>query len=75
MFVLMSDMQNKDIINTKDGSKLGRIVDINVSSDGKINYFITSEAKMLRRMNSEEHKIAFEQIKTIGNDVILVDLN
>lgn len=75
MFVLMSDMQNKDIINTNDGSKLGRIVDINVSSDGKINYFITSETKMLRRMNSEEHKIAFEQIKTIGNDVILVDLN
>ena len=33
-YMLMSDLQRKDIINTKDGTKLGKIVDIDVTSDG-----------------------------------------
>ena len=47
--MLMSDMQSKDIINTKTGARLGRIVDINVNSDGIINYLVVSCTKMMRK--------------------------
>ena len=70
--MLMSDMQSKDIINTKTGARLGRIVDINVNSDGIINYLVVSSTKMIRKTG--DYKITFKDIRTIGSDVILVDL-
>ena len=72
----MSDLQHKDIINIINGSRIGRIVDIEVSSDGLINYLIIGEIKMMKRFNSgNETKITFKQIKRIGSDVILVELS
>lgn len=69
----MSDLQSKDIINTRTGVRLGRIVDISVSSDGMINYLVVSSTKMMRKMG--DYKITFKDIRTIGSDVILVDLD
>ena len=66
----MSDMQSKDIINTKTGARLGRIVDINVNSDGIINYLVVSSTKMMRKTG--DYKITFKDIRTIGSDVIPV---
>ena len=71
--MLMSDLQSKDIINTRTGVRLGRIVDISVSSDGMINYLVVSSTKMMRKMG--DYKITFKDIRTIGSDVILVDLD
>lgn len=72
----MSDLQQKDIINTLNGARIGKIVDIEVNDDGVINYLIVGEVKMLRRLNPVgEVKISFKQIKRIGTDVILVELN
>lgn len=71
--MLMSDLQNKDIINISNGTKIGKIIDIEVNNDGVINYLIIGEIRMLKRINSGEYKIKFNQIKTIGSDVILVD--
>lgn len=71
--MLMSDMQSKDIINTRTGARLGRIVDINVSPEGMINYLVVSSTKMMRKAG--DYKITFKDIKTIGSDVILVDLD
>lgn len=74
--MLMSDLQQKDIINTLNGARIGKIVDIEVNDDGVINYLIVGEVKMLRRLNPVgEVKINFKQIKRIGTDVILVELN
>ena len=74
--MLMSDLQHKDIINVINGSRIGRIVDIEVNNDGIINYLIIGEIKMMKRFNSgNEIKITFKQIKRIGTDVILVELN
>lgn len=74
--MLMSDLQHKDIINTLNGARIGKIVDIEVNSDGVINYLIVGEVKMMRRFNQMgEVKISFKQIKRIGTDVILVELN
>lgn len=73
--MLMSDLQHKDIINMTTGTRIGKIIDIDVNKDGIINNLIVGELKMMKRFNnSSETKISFNQIKTIGSDVILVDL-
>ena len=74
--MLMSDLQHKDIINTLNGARLGKIIDIEVNNEGIINYLIIGEVKMMKRFNSNgEVKVSFKQIKRIGTDVILVELN
>ena len=60
----MSDMQSKDIINTKTGARLGRIVDINVNSDGIINYLVVSSTKMMRKTG--DYKITLLCISLIS---------
>ena len=73
--MLMSDLQRKDISNMTTGSRIGKIIDIDVNEDGLINSLIVGELKMMKRFNnSSETRISFKQIKTIGSDVILVDL-
>ena len=73
--MLMSDLQRKDIIYMTTGSRIGKIIDIDVNEDGLINSLIVGELKMMKRFNnSSETRISFKQIKTIGSDVILVDL-
>lgn len=72
--MLMSDMQRKDIINASSGEKLGKIIDINVNNEGLINYLIVADTKLLKRISNNEYKITFNDIKTIGSDVILVEL-
>ena len=75
MCMLMSDLQRKDIINVISGSKIGKIIDIEINNEGVINYLIVGEVKMMRRIGTGEYKITFNQIKRIGTDVILVELN
>ena len=72
--MLMSDLQRKDIINVISGSKIGKIIDIEINNEGLINYLIVGEVKMMRRIGGGEYKITFNQIKRIGTDVILVEL-
>ena len=73
--MLMSDLQRKDINNMTTGTRIGKIIDIDVNEDGLINSLIVGELKMMKRFNnSSETRISFKQIKTIGSDVILVDL-
>ena len=45
-YMLMSDLQRKDIVNTTDGAKLGRIVDIDVNKDGHINHLVIEPQKI-----------------------------
>ena len=72
--MLISDLQKKDIVNTIDGTKLGRIVDIDVSEEGKINHLIIEPHKLMKRISfGGEVNITFQQIQTIGSDVILVN--
>jgi len=72
----MSELQDKEIINVKDGKNIGRIIDLEVSTEGQINYIIAEPTNFLR-FNSfnKETNILFKQIVRIGKDVILVDLD
>lgn len=74
--MLMSDLQRKDIVNVVDGTRLGKIVDINITEEGFIKSLVVEPVKLLRRISyGSEINITFKQIVTIGSDVILVDLN
>jgi len=72
----MSELQDKDIINIKDGKNIGRIIDLEVSNEGQINYLIAEPSNFFK-FNSfnKETNILFKQIVRIGKDVILVDLD
>ena len=55
--MLVSDMQNKDIINQNTGANLGKIIDIDVKEDGSINYFVVGSLKMIKKFSASEYKI------------------
>ena len=72
----LSDLQEKDIVNINDGRKVGRIIDVEIESNGLIKYLVVDEKKGIRAFFSSNNdvNITFNQIKKIGSDVILVDL-
>lgn len=71
----LSELQDKDVISVKDGRKIGNIVDICVTYDGKMQSLIVEGVKGLHIFSAkEELEIKWEQIEKIGEDVILVKL-
>lgn len=70
----LSELQSKDIITT-DGKLVGNIIDI-VIEGGKIKYLIAERSKFIVSMFSskDELQIRWDQIKTIGEDVMIVDI-
>ncbi len=74
--MFLSDLQTKDIISTKDGRRIGRIIDAEINNQGQIISLILEEKKTFKKMmlSSSDSKIAFSSITKIGEDVILVDM-
>lgn len=73
--MFLSDLQTKDIISTRDGRRIGHIIDVEINTQGRIVYLIIEEKKSMRKfLSAGETKISFENITKIGEDVILVDL-
>ncbi len=71
----VSDLQVKDVVSLVDGRKLGRIVDIEINEEGKILYFVVEPRRFFRFFNnSGEVNVQMNQIKKIGEDVILVEI-
>lgn len=72
--MFLSELQNKDIISVKTGVNLGRIVDVEVNSEGRIISFIAEEKKFFRKvLKNSEINFTFNDITKIGTDVILVN--
>ena len=72
----LSDLQSKDIVNIKDGKKIGNIIDVTIDSNGFMTSLLVQRTKFninVFRSNNEE-EIKWNQIKKIGADVILVDM-
>jgi YlmC/YmxH family sporulation protein len=70
----LSELQSKDIV-TLDGKLVGNIIDV-IVDDGKIVNIVVEKSKFILSMFSskDEIEIKWSQIKTIGDDVILVEL-
>ena len=72
----LSDLQEKDIVDINNGKKIGRVIDAKIDNEGKIIYLVIDSKKSIRNIlsNSSDINISFNQIKKIGEDVILIDL-
>ena len=77
IIVRLSDLQNKDRVNTMDGRNVGNIIDVKIDQiSGAIVYLVVEpNKKMLSFMNrGVEEEISWKNIERIGEDVILVRL-
>lgn len=73
--MLLSDLQNKDIISTDSGENMGRIIDVEIDEAGKILKIYVEQKKIFRKyFNNNDMSFKFEDIVKIGADVILVKL-
>lgn len=68
----LSELQEKDIINIRDGTKIGTIVDMEIDSNGRLVSFLVEKNKFFSFSSKNEIEISFQQIEKIGEDVILV---
>lgn len=73
--MLLSDLQNKDIISTDSGENLGRIIDIEIDNTGKILHVFVEQKRIFRKyFNNSDFSFKFGDIVKIGTDVILVKI-
>ena len=73
----LSELQIKDVVNMADGKNLGKIIDAELSEIGAINYFVVEKKRFFWRIFSSSEPditIKVNQIKKIGEDVILVEV-
>lgn len=71
-----SDFRQKEVINIYDGKRLGFVCDVDIDMNtGKLNsIIIPGSAKFLGIFGTQDdYVIPFSSIKTIGDDIILVD--
>lgn len=68
----LSELQTKEIVNIKDGKRIGTIIDVIVEANGSINKLVLEE-KRGRKFQREESEIKWSSIIKIGDDIILVD--
>ncbi len=76
-----SEIRQKDIINISDGKRLGRAVDLILRCEGERAYIealvVPAAANLWKLFKNERDgiAIAWERIRRIGDDVILVDVD
>jgi len=71
------DFKNKEVINIKDGKKLGFVQDVCADLEtGKITSIIVPGGNKLISMFTDDNDIVitWEKIKCIGEEIILVEL-
>ncbi|MCH5164641.1 MAG: YlmC/YmxH family sporulation protein [Clostridiales bacterium] len=70
------ELRRKDIVSISDGRKLGKIVDLVFSSStGKVQGIVAPYGRKFLCFRSQEVYIPYCNIKTIGEDIILVDIS
>ena len=72
----VSDFIYREVINISDGEKLGYVSDIEFdSSSGNIlSIIVPDKSKKFFSSKSKGTKIPWDNIKKIGDDIILVDV-
>lgn len=74
MFLRLSELQNKTVINLVDGKNIGNIIDLSIDEKGNTIGLIVEKHKFLISYftSQKEFSISWDQIEKIGEDVILV---
>ncbi len=74
----LSEIQNKDVVDISTGQRIGNVIDIDVNyENGNIIKIIIYDKKSFINIfkSDNEISISWEQIKKIGEDVILIGKN
>lgn len=74
----LSEIQNKDVVDISTGQRIGNVIDIDVNyENGNIIKIIIYDKKSFINIfkSDNEISISWEQIKKIGEDVILISKN
>lgn len=74
--MLLQDLQSKDVVNVVDGSKLGKVVDLEIdATNGKILHLIIGNNTRLLNFftGSTNVNLRWDQIVKIGGEVIIVN--
>ncbi|HHU23974.1 MAG: YlmC/YmxH family sporulation protein [Bacilli bacterium] len=74
--MLLSELADKDVINEKDGSKIGKITDVEIDTNtGNITSIkVQAGMKIMQLVTRKDAtRIPWQNIIKIGNDVIIVD--
>ena len=73
----ISDLQDKKIINITDGKDLGNITDLEINDKGEVLIFYSMQKRSIFRLftSNKETTFTMKNIKKIGEDVILVELD
>lgn len=73
-----TELRQKDVINTRDGKSLGRVMDLEFCLvDGRISAIVVpGEFRFMHMVRGERSGVVipWENICKIGDDVILVDV-
>lgn len=70
-----AELRCKEIVNTLSGSKMGRPIDVIFASDGSGVLGIVAAGQHKLFKPQEDIFIPWKNIKKIGSDVILVEIN
>ena len=78
--MISTDMlKNKEVINIMDGKSIGYVYDIEVNLEkGIIDAIVIPKAKSFMGIfskNQEDTIIKWEKVRTVGDDVILVEVD
>lgn len=68
----LSELQNKDIISVNTGVNLGRIVDAEVNSEGRVISLVAENKKLFRKMlKNSEFNFTFSVFTKIGFLIVI----
>lgn len=73
----VGELQKKEVINLVNGKRLGFVYDVELDLEkGTVLSFVVPGHNRFFRLfwKYEEYVIPFEQIKKVGDDIILVEL-
>ncbi|MCL2106549.1 MAG: YlmC/YmxH family sporulation protein [Oscillospiraceae bacterium] len=75
MHCCITDLHAKDVINKKNGARLGNVVDVKVDTcTGAVTALVVlGRPRVMGVFSREEHCIRWEDIEVIGDDIILVN--
>lgn len=75
MEISYTELRSKEVVNVNTGSKMGKIIDMIIESNGKnvLGVVVPGARKIFRA--SEDIFIPWRNITKIGSDVILVSLD
>lgn len=75
----LSELRTKDVVNTRDGRRLGKVMDIEFClSNGQVEALVVpGDTSFIQTLRGEKCGIVipWDRICKIGDDVILVDVD